>query len=118
MSNNKEPEQGWVESFTPERCTNVSEELNQTVFKQPSRCKGFFGRLIGLYFDQQPFELDDRTAKEKEFGYGGEVEGSPSWDEIHKYPPPEPPTTEATPTSVSFITTSGSSVTRQFDPPT
>ena len=97
-----------------ERCSNADEggwqslpgQQNQYA-KVPSRCQGFFGRFLGLYFDTLPLqrEMAAIAQEERDWGYGGLHEGAARWEERPE--PPAPPTDQAPPAEVHFVTASG-----------
>eukprot|EP01064_Diplonema_japonicum_P005836 TRINITY_DN13853_c0_g1_i1.p1 TRINITY_DN13853_c0_g1~~TRINITY_DN13853_c0_g1_i1.p1 ORF type:complete len:123 (+),score=30.94 TRINITY_DN13853_c0_g1_i1:38-406(+) len=117
-----EKEKTWYDQFKMERCTNADESAwrvdSGPIYNIPSRCKGFFGRFAGMYFDTLPAEREAQRleGEERDWGYGGIHEGAAPWSD--RPLPPAPPTTEddIIPTRVEFVTLSGAVISKPLKP--
>ena len=105
-----------------ERCTNASEGWRVDdgyKWRVPTRCQGFFGRMMGLWMDTLPIEREIRriAREEREWGYGGVHEGAQRWEE-NPTPPPPPSAQELAeqPQRVQFVTRNGTVISKSVGP--
>ncbi|KAJ9456488.1 hypothetical protein DIPPA_08422 [Diplonema papillatum] len=85
-----------LSSVVPDKCSNaeghtVARAMDANVYV-PAKCKGFFGRLIGAYYDSHSYRPDGSLPPP----LAGPVDD-----------PPPPPADDVRPESVSFVRSTG-----------